>query len=225
MKLYANNVAAFSRPLVLFVAGNDIDVEMVTVNVFEGECKEEAFAKLNPSMQIPLLDDDGFLLTECSAILKYLADKIDSPDYPRDLQKRARVNEAMDWFNTGFIRDFSYQMIYPQILPDHKRPSEEVNRATVEWGKEKAQIWLGILDKHWLGGGNRYLCGDEITIADYFATGPLLVGELIGVKLDNSPNGARWLENMKSLPAWETVDYAAAGFVDAMKGPEYITIG
>lgn len=224
MKLYANPLAAFSRPVVLFVAGKDIGLELVNVDIFGGECQTDAFARINPNKQIPLLDDDGFQLTECSAILKYLADKIDSPAYPKDLKKRARVNEAMDWFNTGFVRDFSYQMIYPQILPHQKRPTEEGNRATVEWGKEKAKFWLGILDSQWLGKGNRYLCGDEITIADYFAAGPLLVGELIGVNLNGYPNVARWLENMKTLPDWEKVDYAANGLVEAMSGPDYVTI-
>ena len=171
MKLYIHKVAVFSRPITLFVAENHIDAELVDVEVFAGECKQEAFAKLNRSKQIPVLEDDGFYLTECSAILKYLADKIGSPAYPKDLRKRARVNEAMDWLQTGFYREYGYHLIYPQLLPDHKRQSEEVNRLTVEWGREKARFWLDVLDGHWLGGGNRYLCGDDITIADYFGAG------------------------------------------------------
>ena len=73
MKLHANPVAAFSRPVVLFLARNEIDVELVNVDVFGGETRSEAFARLNRNKQIPVLEDDGFLLTECSAILKYLA--------------------------------------------------------------------------------------------------------------------------------------------------------
>ena len=100
MKLYINKVAVFSRPLTLFVAENNVDAQIIDVDVFAGECQQEAFAKLNRSKQIPVLEDDGFFLTECSAILKYLADKVNSPAYPKDLKKRARVNEAMDWVNT-----------------------------------------------------------------------------------------------------------------------------
>ena len=40
---------------------------------------------------MPVLVDDGFRLTESSAILKYLADRCDSPAYPKDLKERARV--------------------------------------------------------------------------------------------------------------------------------------
>lgn len=223
MKLYIHKVAVFSRPITLFAAENKLDAEIIDVDVFGGECKKEVFAKLNRSKQIPVLEDDGFYLTECSAILKYLADKIDSPDYPKDLNKRAHVNEVMDWFNTGFYREFGYHMIYPQLLPDHKRQTDEVNRATVEWGRDKSRFWLNVLNSQWLGGGKRYLCGKDITIADYFGTGPLLAGELIGVDFDRYPNVARWLTAMKALPSWNTVHAPFNEFKKSLSGMSFVT--
>jgi len=59
---------------------------------------QPGYAAVNPSRQVPVLDDDGFLLSESSAILKYVADKIGSPAYPKDPKKRAKINELMDWF-------------------------------------------------------------------------------------------------------------------------------
>ena len=200
MKLYANPVAAFSRPIVLFLERGEIPVDIVNVDVFGGECKGEEFARRNPSKQIPVLEDDGLVLTECSAILKYLADK------------------------AGFVRDYSYGFVYPQILPDHKRPTDAANKSAVEWGRDKARRWMEILDSKWLGDGRTYLCGDEITIADYFAAGPIHVGELIGIDFSAYPNVARWLANMKTQPGWKSVDYEANGLVEAMKGPDYVTL-
>ena len=84
-----------------------------------------------------MLEDGDFRLTESSAILKYLADKVDSPAYPKDLKKRARVNEMMDWLNTGFYRDFGYGLVYPQIFPHHKRPSDEAQAADDRSGARK----------------------------------------------------------------------------------------
>ena len=54
------------------------------------------FSAINPNQAVPVLQDGEFRLTESSAILKYLADRVGSPSYPRKLQMRARVNEAMD---------------------------------------------------------------------------------------------------------------------------------
>jgi glutathione S-transferase len=225
MKLYLNPVAAYSRPLVLFVEGSGIDAELVNVDVFGGACQSDAFIKMNPNKQIPVLEDDGFWLTECAAILRYLANKTDSPTYPKDLRHRAKVDEALDWFNTGFARDFQYNFVYPQILPNQRRPSEEVNRATIAWGREKARDWMTILDTQWLGKGNTYLTGNDLTIADYFASGGIHVGELIGEDFASYPNVARWLQTMKTLPGWQSVDYHANGLVEAMKGPDYVTLG
>ena len=81
-----------------------------------------------------MLDDDGFLLTESSAILKYLADKTGSSTYPKELKERARVNELMDWFNTGFYRNLGYNFIYPQILPKFKRKDPNAQAETLTWG-------------------------------------------------------------------------------------------
>ena len=74
---------------------------------------------------VPVLEDGDFRLTESSAILKYLADKFDSPLYPKDLRQRARVNERMDWFNTQLSRDFCFGLVFAQLLPHHKRRSDE----------------------------------------------------------------------------------------------------
>ena len=59
-----------------------------------------------------MLEDGDFRLTESAAILRYLAEKIDSPAFPKDIKQRARVNEVMDWFNSNFYRDWGYGLIY-----------------------------------------------------------------------------------------------------------------
>ena len=117
------------------------------VDLMTGEHLKPSLRRINPSGLVPVLEDGDFRLTESSAILKYLADKIGSPAYPKDLQKRARVNELMDWFNTNFYRDFGYGLVYPQIFPHHKRRSDEAQTGAVEWGKDKAKFWLGVLDR------------------------------------------------------------------------------
>ena len=169
MKLYCHPASTTSRPVMLFVLENGIDAQFQVVDLFTGEHYQPPFEAINPNHMVPVLEDGDFRLTESSAILKYLADKIGSPAYPKDLQQRARVNERMDWINTQVCRDLAYGFVYPQIFPTHKRPSEEVQKATLAWGKERAQGWLKVLDQNWLG-ANAYLCGGQMTIADYFGS-------------------------------------------------------
>ena len=126
----------------LFAAESGIKLDMQVVDLFTGEHMQPPYAGLNPNRLVPVLEDDGFVLTENSAILKYLADKIDSPAYPKDLQQRARVNERMDWTSTQLCSDLVYALIYPQIFDSHKRRSDEAQTATLERGKARAQAWL-----------------------------------------------------------------------------------
>jgi len=53
---------------------------------------------------------------------------------------------------------------------------------------------------------NQYLCGDEITIADYFGACLVSISDLIGCSLAPYPNVQRWLTNMKKLKSWDNVN-------------------
>jgi glutathione S-transferase len=171
---------------------------------------------MNPNHMVPMLEDGDFRLTESSAILKYLASKFELPHYPRDLKRRARVDEAMDWFNTQFYRDYGYGLAYPQMYPHHKRPSDEIHEGTIAWGLKMSQEWFKILDENWLGPKKQYLCNEEISIADYFGSCLVTLGEVIRCDFSKYPNVARWIGNMKKLASWDSINEAHHGFVKAV---------
>src|SRR5215475_12703969 len=151
MKLYMHPVSMTSRPVRLFIADNKIPVEEEVVDLMKGAHHQEPYASLNPNRLVPMLVDGDLKLTESSAILKYLAEKIGSPAYPKELKQRAKVNEMMDWVNTQVCREFAYGLVYPQVFPNHKRRSDEAHAATLAWGKERSQGWLKVLDENLLG--------------------------------------------------------------------------
>ena len=217
MKLYMHPVSNASRPVRLFIAENKIPCEEQLVDLMTGEHYKEPYTALNPNRLVPLLEDGDLRLTESSAILKYLASKYDLPSYPKDLKKRAKVDEMMDWFNTQFYRDYGYGLTYPQIFAHHKRPTDEAQTATIAWGKERTQNWFKILNDHWLGADKQYLCGDQITIADYFGSCLVTLGEVIRCDFSAYPNVERWLNNMRKLSTWKSVNEAMAGFANAVK--------
>src|SRR5579863_9235085 len=156
MKLYFHPASTASRPVVLFCAEAGISYEPVVVDLMTGAHHKEPFLSLNPSKQVPVLEDGDFVLTESSAILKYLADKVGSPAYPKDLQQRAKVNEVMDWLNTNFYREWAYNLCYPQLFPHLKRRSDEAQAATIEFGQQNAKRWLQILNDYWIGPTKAY---------------------------------------------------------------------
>ncbi len=218
MQIHYHPASTTSRPLMLFAVESGINIDFKIVDLFTGEHYQPPYEAINPNHLVPVLDDGDFRLTESSAILKYLADKSDSPAYPKDLKQRARVNERMDWVNTQLCRDLAYGLVYPQIFPHHKRPSEEVQKATLAWAKERAAGWMKVLDAHLLGSGD-YLCGKQITIADYYAAPFVALAEAVGSDYSGYPNVKRWLGRMKGLKSWAKVNEAINGFAASLKGP------
>jgi glutathione S-transferase len=220
MKLYYHPVSTTSRPVLLFIQENNLKVDAQVVDLMKGEHMQPPYAAMNPSKLVPMLEDGDFRLTESSAILKYLAEKNDLPSYPKDLKQRARVNERMDWINTQLCRDLAYGLVYPQIFPFHKRPTDEHQKGQLAWAQERAKGWMKVLDESLIG-SQQYLAGDKITIADYFASSFVSLAEFIRADFGPYPNLKRWYERMKGLKTWNKVHEVFYGFAGSMKDAKF----
>jgi len=224
MKLYFHPASTTSRIVQMFAVDQGINLDYKVVDLFTGEHLKPEFTGINPSRMVPVLEDGDFRLTESSAIVKYLADKMGSPAYPKDLKARARVHEMMDWFNSNLYKDFGYGLIYPQLFPHHKRPSNEVHAGSIEWGKQQARAWLKVLDGNLIGPKKSFLCGDRITLADYLGAEMVCIGDLVRCNYSEYPNIQRWIRNMKALKGWAKVHEAADGYAASLKDKSFVTI-
>ena len=223
LKLYMHPVSTVSRPVILFIAEKRLPVTQQVVDLMTGEHHQPAYTAINPNKAVPALEEGDFRISESSAILKYLAARFEAPEYPKDLKERARVDSLMDWFNTGFYKDFGYGLLYPQIFPHHKRPTDEQQHGTIAWGKDKSQVWLKVLDQDILG-RNDYVANNRISIADYFGVCVVTAGELIGCSFGGCANVQRWIGNMKKLSSWSKVNEVMYGFAGSMAGKQFETV-
>lgn len=87
----------------------------------------------------------------------------------------------------------------------------------MKWGQEKSRIWLGVLNDHFLGPKNAFLCGGDISIVDYFGFALTSAGELIHCDFAQWPNVARWIAAMKARPSTKAVYEVFDGFVASTK--------
>ena len=223
LKLYMHPVSTVSRPVMLFISEKNLPVDYQVVDLMKGEHMGPDYGAINPQRQVPTLEEGDFRLPESSAILKYLASRFDCPEYPKDLKQRAKVDAAMDWINTQLYRDFGYGLLYPQIFPHHKRPTDEQHKGVISWGKSKCQSTLAVLDKDILGKSD-WIANNQISIADYFGSCILTAGELIGCSFEGYPNVQRWIGNMKKLPSWAKTNEVMYGFAASLKGQQFETV-
>ncbi len=72
-----------------------------------GLVDEPAFRAMNPNGRVPVIEDDGFVLWESNAIVRYLAARYAPGDlYPQDPVRRADADKWMDWTTSTLAGPF-----------------------------------------------------------------------------------------------------------------------
>ena len=81
MKLYHHPLSGHAHRARLFLSLIGAPHELVEVDLMAGAHKTPAFLKLNRFGQIPVLDDDGTVISDSNAILVYVAKKFGRTDW------------------------------------------------------------------------------------------------------------------------------------------------
>lgn len=78
-----------------------------TVDLDKGENAQNSWQGYRLTRRVPVLDIDGFELSESSAITEYLEERFAPPEYeriyPHDLQKRARARQIQAWIRSDLM--------------------------------------------------------------------------------------------------------------------------
>ncbi|MDQ8936361.1 glutathione S-transferase family protein [Acinetobacter rudis] len=94
MKLYDLELSGNCYKVRLFAALANIDLTLTSVDFLAGEHKSADLLKLNPFGELPILDDNGFILRDSQAILIYLAGKYAGEAWwPSSPQLQAEVSQ------------------------------------------------------------------------------------------------------------------------------------
>lgn len=161
------------------------------VNVRKGEQKSGVFLGLNPNGKVPVLVDDGFVLTESAAILVYLAEKTGKL-LPAEGSARARVFEQLFFHASGLSPAFGNTGFFKRSSPEPQPVAES------RFANEAERI-LGLLDA--MLGKQPFVAGDAFTIADIVHFGWLWRRQFPGLSLDDRPNLSRWYDAVTARPA------------------------
>lgn len=200
LELYADISSIPSRPIIFFIEDFGLPVEVKAVRFASQEPLDVDFCRVSPNLIVPILRQGDFVLSESSAILKFLAEFFLSPVYPADYRKRARVNQWLDWFNRVFLFDYVYGLVYCRLLPGYAL-SPDAQRERLAWHEKRAEKLLHVLDAALAQGP--FLLGEKITLADYLGSCFTVMGELTDVPLEKYPNIQQWLARMKARPGWQ----------------------
>ena len=153
------------------------------------------YLAMNPNGLVPVIEDDGFVLWESNAIVRYLAARHSAGGlWPEDLRARADVDRWMEWQSTAYTP--AMWAAFWQLV---RTPAERRDAAAVEASRAKTEKLSGILDAHLAS--RRFLAGDAFSAAD------IVVGcaahRWLHLPLARAPrpNLERWYAQLKSRPA------------------------
>jgi glutathione S-transferase len=215
MKLYCDPISTTSRPVMLFIAEHGLDVELIHIDLMSGGNQAPEYLAINPNGIVPFLVDGDLALGESTAILRYLADKAGSAAFPTDRKARAKVDEALGWFSTNLHEYFCLFTIYPSFgIPHGIDP--DLASGMIAFGTIHSPRWLTVLDQHMIG-DRAFVCGDEITLADYLGAAFVTIGDAAAYDFGPYPNIRRWLANMRGLQNWDATYAVFNGFVASLQ--------
>ena len=78
IKLYRHPLSGHAHRVELLLSLLNLPTELVFVDLAKGAHKQPDFLAINPFGQVPVIDDNGTVLSDSNAILVYLAKKYDS---------------------------------------------------------------------------------------------------------------------------------------------------
>lgn len=119
------------------------------------------FLKLNPVGQVPTVIEDGFVMRESNAIVRYLAARHGAKNlYPDDLRQRQRIEQWMDWVAYDVTHSLRGAFLGGQL-----KEAPWSNDWFVGQGRQDLTRQMKLLDDH-LSTAGPYLLGDVFTLAD-----------------------------------------------------------
>lgn len=168
-----------------------LDYTLHGINVRKGEQKAAEFVALNPNAKVPVLIDGSLVLTESAAILVYLAEKTGKL-LPASGEARARVFEQLFFHASGLSPAFGQAGFFK------KQAAEPQPLAIARFEAEAART-AGVLDG--ILAHQRFVAGDDFTIADIAHFGWLWRRAFAEVEITPLPNLTRWAAEVEARPA------------------------
>jgi glutathione S-transferase len=163
-----------------------------------GVVNEPFYKKMNPNCRVPtIVEDDGFVLWESNAIVRYLGAKHGAGSlWPTDLRVRADADRWMDWASVMLGAVFTplfWQLV--RTAPEKRDPSV-IERAIRETGTTLNVLEQGLQ-------GRPYVAGAAFTMGDIPVGVNLYRWLALEIKRPSQPNVEAYYRRLTQRPAYQ----------------------
>lgn len=163
-----------------------------------GKLDTEEFERLNPNRRIPVIEDDGAVVWESHAIVRYLAAKYGAGSlWAEEPAARAQADMWMDWVANDLQPAFIglFWNLY-------RTPEPQRNWNVIRQGIARSAILFRLLDRHLEG--RRFIAGDSFTMGDIPAGAQLYRYYELEIDRPDLPNVEAWYMRLQERESYRT---------------------
>lgn len=163
-----------------------------------GKTDTAEFHTMNPNRLVPVVDDNGFILWESHACVRYLAGQYGRGTLaPLSPHEFAHADQWMDWALSSLYGDI-ISTLFTQLV---RVTAAERNAAAIESAAKRVGEKLAILDQQL--SDKPYVLGNTFTIAD-IATGALMYRYFtMPIERPSLPNLQAWYQRLALRAAYQ----------------------
>ncbi|WP_130927676.1 glutathione S-transferase [Pseudomonas sp. Sample_14] len=156
------------------------------------------YRAMNPNGRVPVIEDDGFVLWESNAIVRYLLAKYapNSAWYPVDAQARAAADKWMDWTTSSFAGPF--RTVFWGVL---RTPAEKQDWKAINAAIKECDELLNMADHALIS--QPYLSGNDIGMGDIPLGSFIYAWFEMPIERAPQPHLQAWYERLKQRAAYQ----------------------
>jgi glutathione S-transferase len=160
LKILGRNNSSNVQKVVWVCAEMDVEFDRQDYGGAFGLVNDPEYMKMNPNSRVPTIIDDGFMLWESNAIVRYLSAKHGmSSMFPSDPIQFADADRWMDWQQTTVG-----PAIFPVFWGLVRTPEAERDLAAIDKGRLHMISVMQILEDRLEG--REFLVGNRLSMAD-----------------------------------------------------------
>ncbi len=155
------------------------------------------FRAMNPVGRVPVIDDNGTIVWESHAILRYLAARHGRARFwSDDPAERSQADRWMDWSQTALQPDFLVGVFWG----NYRTPEPQRNWAIIRDKIARCAQHFELLDN--ILGHRPFLRGNSLTLADIPAGTSLYRYFELEIDRPTVPNVEAWYRRLQERPAY-----------------------
>ena len=190
--------SSFNVQKVLWLVGElGLSHQHIPAGGDHGGLDDPDFLAMNPHGRVPVIDDDGVIVWESHAILRYLAARHGGlawwPEGPAD---RAEADGWMDWAQATLQRDFLTGVFWGW----YRTPPEQHDNRAIETALAACARHFRLLDR--VLADRPFLGGDTFGLADIPAGTHLYRYYELETDRPKTPNVAAWYARLRDRAAY-----------------------